>query len=526
MSFGIWSKLAVATLVAGSMAFSSGCSSQQKKSAPKEEVKQETAAAPAPRAVRGPCNYSPAAAAGMNVSPMAFPTGDVSTSAVLVHQVVPVQVRAGANYTYELHVTNITSGTLQNVVVHNEGAQNLTVVNSEPTASKGADGGALWMLGDLAPCQTRVIKVTGKADKVGTSSSCSSVSYNNTLCATTTVVEPALQITKQITPEAILGCDPITMTIEVKNSGTGTASNVKITDQLPSGLTTADGKSTLEIAAGDLAQGQSKPFTVALRAAKTGKYDNEAKAVADGGLTATSNKVSTVVRQPVLTVACKPTRETVQARANAEGCFEVTVKNTGDAVSRGTAVSVTATGGTITSAEGAAAGTGNISVGELAAGASKTFKVCVRPNGITQVQLNATAIGSCAAQVASSCTFSVIGAPDIGTLVTDDNVDVVEVGKDHPYRVEIKNQGQVNLTNVKMEVALPQGMTFVSSTTGTFANGKVTFNFGTVTPGKTVMGTFIVRATQSGEMLVVGTTTCSEIKTPVRDDELTNFIGN
>lgn len=554
MKLGSWSKLTTVLLLTGSLVASGCSSSQQKKpssttnggevytvgpwfpstagtSAPKAEAPRK-AEAPAPKAAvrSGPCNYSPAAGAGMNVSQMAFPTGDMGTSAVLVHQVVPAQVRANANYVYELHVTNITAGTLQNVVVKNDGAQNLSMVSADPSANRGADGSAMWMLGDLTACQTKVIKVTAKADKVGTSSSCCSVTYNNTLCATTTVVEPALQITKSITPESILGCDPITMTVEVKNSGTGVASNVKITDQLPAGLTTTDGKTSVEIPVGDLAQGQSKPFTVALKATKTGKYDNQAKATADGGLAASSNTVSTVVKQPVLAFSCKTSVDRVIIRPGAEGCFELTVKNTGDGAAKATTVTAAVTGGTPTSADGGVVNAGNVTwnVGDLAPGASKTVKLCVRPTSQGDVAVNATAQGGCAAQVQTSCKFGVVGSPDIGTLLDDDD-GVVLVGDPHVYRYEVQNQGQVDLTNVKVVVTLPEGMTFVSSTAPkapVVEGRKLTFTgvTGVLKPGDRPSFTMTVKSSTAGEKLVISETTCDQIKTPIRDDELTVFI--
>jgi hypothetical protein len=68
-------------------------------------------------------------------------------------------------------------------------------------------------------------------------------------------------------------------------------------------------------------------------------------------------------------------------------------------------------------------------------------------------------------------------------------------------------------------------MTFVSSPLGKLiAGNKVEFNFGTVTPGQRPASTFVVKSSVEGELLVIGETTCSEIKTPVRDDELTNFV--
>ncbi|MBL8765141.1 MAG: DUF11 domain-containing protein [Phycisphaerae bacterium] len=481
---------------------------------------------PAPPPAASGCNYRPTVGAGWNVSSLAFPTGEVNSSAIVAHYVTPVEVRAGAPYNYEIHITNRTGGTLQNVMVNQGATSNMTVVSAEPNSARDGAGNAVWNLGDLGPCVTKIIKVSAKADKVGNASSCVSVTYNNSLCAAVNVVQPALAITKTITPEALI-CDPITMTIEVKNTGSGAATNVKVKDTLPAGLTTVDGKTALELDAGNLATGQSKPFTVQLKASKTGKFDNSAQAMADGGLTAQSATVSTVVRQPALALSCKaPDRVYIGRDVN----YEISVKNTGDAACANTTVtSPLPTGATFVKASdgGAAAGANVVwNLGNLAAGASKTVTLTVRPTAAagTSIPLTATANCPCASPATTQCQTAVFGLPDIGTTVTDDD-GVVVVGEPHTYIVEVKNQGNINLTNTKMVVTMPEGMTFVSSADGKLiAGNKVEFVFGTVAPGVVKRSSFVVKSSKSGELLVVGETTCSELKTPVRDDELTNFV--
>ncbi|MGD9690184.1 MAG: CARDB domain-containing protein [Phycisphaerales bacterium] len=480
------------------------------------------APAPAPMPA-GPCNYSPMVPPGWGVSQLAFPTGDVRSSALLVHEMMPAAVRAGQTFTPEIHVTNITGGTLQNVMLQTSSFRNFDVSAANPTGTKTADGWS-WPIGDLGPCRTYVIKLTGTAKEVGTAGNCLTVSYANALCAMTQVVMPALAIDKTITPQSILNCDPIAMTVTVRNSGSGDATNVVIKDALPSGLTTTDGKSSVEIPVGTLAAGQSKPFTVQLRATKTGKFENTAMASADGNLTAKSQTVSTTVTQPVLTITCKsPERVAV----NRDVTYAFTVKNTGDAACDNTTVTASLAAGVtnVRMSDGGANGVWNL--GALAPGAERTVSVTFRPGASVggSVQVAATAACRCAAPATTNCTTSVFGLPDIGTLVTDDNVDIVLVGDNQTYRVEIKNQGQINLTNVKMVVTLPEGLDFVSSPTATVSGRAVTFNFGTIAPGRVVGGTFIAKATTPGEKLLVGETTCTEIKTPVRDDELTNFVG-
>lgn len=462
--------------------------------------------------------------AGMQAATMAFPTGDPASSALMLTEVAPRQVRAGSNYQTEVWVCNLTNGVLQNVVLTQEQISNFEVSASSPAASRANDGSLIWTMGSLGPGESKKVVLQGKAGEVGQATTCMSVTYNNSLCSTVQIVQPALAITKAITPQAILNCDPISMNIEVRNTGSGAAENVKITDNLPEGLTTTDGQRVVSINVGTLAAGESKPYTVALKAARTGKFDNTASVVADGGLTADSQTVSTVVTQPVLTIACKSPERVFLGR---EVAYQFTVTNTGDAACDNTTVAVTLPGGAtgVRMSDNGTAGTWNL--GTLAPKASKVLTVNFTPTGGagSSVSVSATVACKCAAPATTTCSTNVFGLPDIGTLVTDDD-GVVAVGANHTYRVEVDNQGQIPLTNVKMVVTLPEGMTFVSSAVGKLIGGnKVEFDFGTVAPGQRPIASFMVKSNKAGELLVVGETTCSEIRTPIRDDELTVFVG-
>jgi hypothetical protein len=133
-------------------------------------------------------NYSPPPQSGMTASEIAFPTGSRATSALLVHQVMPVEVERNKPYVYQYYVTNISSITLQNVQLVASGFQNLAVSKSDPAGNKEGES-IRWMLGDLAECETRVINVTATSASVGNASACLTATFANSLCASTKVVE-------------------------------------------------------------------------------------------------------------------------------------------------------------------------------------------------------------------------------------------------------------------------------------------------------------------------------------------------
>ena len=133
----------------------------------------------------------------------------------------------------ELHLT--AQACAANVVVRDTVPGNATYVRSEPAAT--VDGKQLtWQIGDLDSGASRDLKVWLKADKEGTIVNCASVSADPRTCAATHVVRPAIQLVKTAPAEVVI-CDPIPMTLTVKNAGSSTLTAVKVQDTLPQGLT-------------------------------------------------------------------------------------------------------------------------------------------------------------------------------------------------------------------------------------------------------------------------------------------------
>lgn len=489
------------------------------------EKPQTRAAAPAPApAPAAPARTEPApraaAPAPSGASVMYLPTGERSTSSLMIEKIAPSEVVAGAPFDYTIRVTNLTGLSLDNVVVTDTLSPNFKVNSSTPQA----EGTYRWSLGTLRGGESKDIKINGQATSVQPLTSCAGVTWTTALCININVVQPALKLTKSATPE-ITVCDTIQYRLVVSNPGSGPARGVKVRDPLPAGVESS-GKTVMEFDAGDLAAGQSKEFTFTAKAGKPGTYTNAATATAANGLTADSGEVQTVVRQPVLTIKAECPTGTIMQGRNAT--FKFTVCNTGDAPSTGTTLTAQVPAGvTFVSADsGGASQASNVTwnIGTLAPKECKTYSYTVRTVGAGELRACATVSGNCAAAVSDCCTSSVKGVPDIGIGLEDDD-GVVQVGENHVFRYVVKNQGQVDLTNVKVVATFDDGLDYVSSTwSGAQAQGRtVTFNLGTLPIGKELNFTFTAKGTKAGQLIVQTVTTSDQTK-PVRADEQVNYV--
>lgn len=509
-----------------------GCTQQQQQhSAPSASASQDSAPAAAPKkeepksaSVWG--HYRPRLGDNEAASMMAFPTGDVATSAILLHQVMPKQVRRGQDFNYTYHVTNLTNSDLQNVMVMLDSQNNIDVKSSNPAGSRTGSGMS-WMVGDLAAGQTEIIEVVGSSSQVGTASECITVSYNNFLCATTTVVEPALALTKTA-PATASKCDQICMRYVVRNTGSGAATDVVITDTLPEGLVLSNGSRDVRIPVGTLAAGESKAFEVCAEATRTGTFCSDAMASAAGGLSANADCPNTVVTAPMLEISSECGVDSRFIGRNFTHSY--TVRNSGNGAANNTVASIAIPSGASVvrnSAGGSVQGNRVVwDFGSLAAGQSREFSVTLSGSGARDYETSATVNADCADTVADRCSTELKGIPAI-LLEVIDVTDPVEVGTNTTYVITVTNQGSAPDTNVRVVATLPAQQSFVSATGATnVASAGKTLTFapvGTLGVGQQAAWRVVVKADAQGDVRFRIEMTSDQLTSPVIETEATNL---
>ncbi len=454
-----------------------GCAQQQQQRKPYEPQPAVTVEVPkteAPKAGYGP-TYTTYEENGIRwkKGSMGFPTGLRESSGLLVEKTVPAEVLVGQKFGYTIKVINLTDYPIYNVSVSDRVTPNFAMADADAKPSEVRDGVATWQIGNLGGKETRTIKVNGSSAEEGMISTCAWASYSPILCEDIKIMKAALQLAKNAPAEVVI-CDPIPMTLTVRNTGSSPLTAVKVNDTLPEGLM-SEGKTALAFDAGNMAPGESKEFKFNAMASKTGSFVNKAAASSAQGVTAEASS-TTVVRQPELTVSCAAPEQRYMGRT-----FDVefTVASKGDTAAVGTVLEVAVPAGL--TAKSAAAG-GQISagkiawnLGDLAPNATKQVTATFEGPAAGNYVFNAITKGVCAKQVATTCQTRVVGVSAL-LLQKADDPDPISVGETTTYTVRVTNQGTADDTNIKMVVEFPDEISPVSASNEGVVDGKrVTF---------------------------------------------------
>ena len=480
------------------------------------EVAAAPAPAPKPRpAVRGTC--------GPYSATRDYPCG--SCGVIRLEKKMPSTVTLNGRFDYTIKVTNLTDVMVTDVVVTERVAENFKYVSSNPSGEE-EDEELIWEMESLGAGKSREIKVTGMATSTDCLKHCAMVSYVVPTCANVEVVAPALRLTKSAPAEVLL-CDPIVLKLEVTNTGTGTTEGVKVVDTLPSGLETTDGRREIAFDAGSLASGQSRQFTATVKATRTGKYVNKATASSADGLKAESEEVTTVVRQPVLTISKSgPERLYFGRKVN----YEITVSNKGDVPARELVVEDRLPAGaqSVVASDGGRVSGGTVvwNLGSLGAGRSRTLSVSMMPGQIGTLTNRASAKATCAAGVSASTSTSVAGIPAVLLEVIDID-DPVEIGGNTTYVITATNQGSSPDTNISIVCTLEDNEQYVSSsgaTSGTLAGNTVTFApLRSLAPKAKATWHVTVKALKAGDVRFTALMNTDQLTRPVQETEATHL---
>jgi uncharacterized repeat protein (TIGR01451 family) len=461
--------------------------------------------------------------AGGHVLSFTYPRPDFGI--LQVDKTLPEEVRLSTPFTYVIKVSNLTETMLTNITITETVSKDFEFKGSEPTAQV-TDNQLVWEIDSLGPRASKSMRITGVATTSKPLEQSTAITHTIRDSAVVKVVEPTLELRKIAPAEALL-CEPIQVDFVVTNTGTGAATNVQIVDNLPAGMQTADGKGKVVLEAGTLAAGESRRFSIKLRANRIGTYTGKAMATSAAGLQAESESTTTNVRQPILAVTKAGPKRQYLGRPVA---YEITVFNKGDGPAQNTIIEDIIPPGVtgIEATMGAQFSGAKLiwELGTLEPNSSKKVRVAYTPAKEGELMASATATAYCAEPVTDSVKTTITGIAAARLEVIDMD-DPVEVGGTTTYTITVSNEGSAADGNIRIVCLLDDKLQYVSSagaTAGSLMGKTVSFAPLRILEPKTkATWRVVVKGLQAGDVRLKVTMHTDQLALPIESMEATHF---
>ena len=438
----------------------------------------------------------------------------------------------GDSLLYQITVSNDGQAPAEDVVVRDELPAGVRCETTKPRADVAGQV-VTWRLGALAPGDVRELSALTVPQQVGRLVNPATVTTKAGLTARdtaeTVVVQPKLALTKS-GPRTLVKGEQGTYTLRVSNPGSGEATNVVVTDVVPTGMSSAEGK-RIEWPVGTLTPGQSADKAIVLTADRPGKWINAAEAVADRNLKAMAS-TETVVVEPKLTITkTAPAKRFVNStmqyalRVSNPGTTEATNVVVVDRLPQGALFVSCSDGGRYEQT----AHSVTWQLGNLLPGGSKSVSIDVKCSQIATYVNVATATADRGLEDKATAKTVVLGR--IALHIDDyDTQDPVSIGEETTYVITIKNEGSATATKVELVNTIPEQMSYVSATGPTgapvIAGRKLAFNpIAKLDPGEEAEFRVTCKGAKAGEAVNDASFFCAEFRTPVRSQEGTRVYA-
>ena len=469
-----------------------------------------------------PVSEPPLPACGSNMALTAYPGG--GSDVVRISKDMPMQVEINRPFDYVITVANVANFNVVNIKVTEILPDGMKFVSSEPQGT--VEGNRVtWILSSLGGQEAKDIHATLTPTRTDCNKTCATLTYDMPACANTSVVQPALAISKT-SPDEVTVCDPIPIEVTLTNIGTGDVDDIDVNVHLASGVMTETGMDRLTFRIDSLAPGETEIMEGVVKAESTGKYVHEATAKSANGLVVSAMS-ETLVTQPIL----KITSSSPELRYLGRSVIgESAVTNVGDTTAYDTMINAQLPIGiqdVSTSHSGIVQGeSASWSIGSLEPGETQIVTIDFIPTGEGEYTQTATASAFCADDATTSTATLIKGIPAILLEVVDIS-DPIEIGTNTTYVITATNQGSKTATNIRIACGLEDEMEFVSAVGPTeisHTNGVVVFEpLAGLPPQEKAAWRITVRALSAGDIRFKAVMNTDQLDREVMETEATHL---
>ncbi len=447
----------------------------------------------------------------------------------------------GQNITYTFNVNNQGPDTATDVRLAVDLPGGVTVFSTSTPQGVAIEtgGDVLFKLGNInngATVQVSVVVTPGGTGTYNYSASVTTASDeamtgNNSASGSTLVQAVAnLGLTATDSPDPVFVGSDLTYTFDVTNAGPDAAPNARLLVDLPAGVeirsaSTPQGSATtlmngdVRFDFGSVANGANLRATVVVRPQSEGALAYSATVSSDAQDSSMGNNTragSTLARLQAnlgLTVTDSPDPVLVDQQLT----YTLTVANAGPHTAKNVRLTLDLAPGVQIVSRNAPQGTSAVvggdvvfTLGDLANGATVPCTVVVTSSQEGTLPYSATVVTDSVDPESANNTRSGNTGVNAGVvqanlgLTATDGPDPVNVGSQLTYTFVVTNAGPDEGRDVRLEVDLPEGVSFVSANatkgSGTLVGGDVAFTFGNLANGEGVTATVVVTPLQAGTL--------------------------
>lgn len=439
----------------------------------------------------------------------------------------PREARIGQPCRFAVRVRNTGAGDAENVTLTDQVPAGARLISTNPNAQQEGDR-LVWRLGKIPAGETRTVEMRIEPTQEGPLGSVARATMDTVASASTVCTRPQLAV-RMSAPQRVLVGEEQVITIELHNPGTGAATNVMLSEDVPAALRHAAG-AELEFEVGTLEPGETRRIDLRMTAAAAGRVNNQVTVVADGDLRAEESVEFEVVAPSLAVTIDGPKRRYLESQAS----YTIGVDNPGTAPARDVRlVTQLPRGMEFVRANNLGeydATTHSVywSLAELPEGERGEVKLVATPvaAGEHTLKVESEANGLKAAQ---AHRVQVEGVASLAFEVRDLK-DPIEVGEEALYEIRVLNEGTKAATGVSVRVESPSGMRMVAAQGQTDArttDSRAEFApLERLEPGEKVAYRVRVAGLESGDQRVTVLVDSDDLTRPIRREESTRVYGD
>ncbi|REK15516.1 MAG: DUF11 domain-containing protein [Planctomycetota bacterium] len=449
--------------------------------------------------------------------------------ALVIEKVAPPEIQIGKPAQFLIKVKNTGTATARGVEIHDEVPQGTQLIDTAPPATRGPDGTVVWELGSLKPGSEQTVEMQLMPTSEGEVGSVARVHFHSEASVRTTATKPMLNV-EVYGPSKVLKGQQVTLRIKLSNPGSGAASGVLLTENVPQGLSHPQGKE-LEFEVGTLKPGESRELDLALVAAEAGMVTNSIKVTGDAKLESEALTEIEIVAPKLAVALAGPKRRYLERNAT----HSISISNPGTASAKDIdLVAVLPRNLKFVECNNGGQFDPNThavywSLEELPPQETGTVKLTTLPLEAGDARLLIKGSSKDGLKDESEEVVSIEGLAAINFQLSDIK-DPIEVGAETSYEIRVTNQGSKAASNVRLAALVPAGMKPLS------AEGPVRHQIEgqyvrfeplrQLAPKADTVFTIKVKAVQPGDQRVEVQVATDEIREPIAKQESTRVYGD